>query len=39
MDQSGTIIMLVVLAVALFWFGVELGCVPDVFGWHAQPAK
>ena len=30
--------MLVLVGCIGFWFAVELGMCPDVFGWHA-PAK
>jgi hypothetical protein len=28
-------VLLVLLGIVLFWFAVELGCLPDFFGWHS----
>tara|TARA_R110002072_G_scaffold241027_11_gene399738 strand:+ start:12497 stop:12751 length:255 start_codon:yes stop_codon:yes gene_type:complete len=37
--SGDTIMMTIMVAVILFWFAVELGICPDVFGWHKMPER
>lgn len=32
--SGDTIMMMIMVVFILFWFAVELGLCPDVFGWH-----
>ena len=35
MASGDGLVLLLLLACVLFWFGVDLGILPDVFGWHS----
>ena len=39
MASGDTIVLTIMFGFILFWFAVELGICPDVFGWHKMPAR
>jgi hypothetical protein len=36
-EHIGAIVMWTLVGVVVFWVGVDLGFLPDVFGWHDMP--
>jgi len=39
MASGDTFVMMLLVGSILFWFAVELGLCPDVFGWHKPTMK